>query len=89
MKRSSKESLDGISRHCTDLMSCYDHNRHTPFISEKYQSSRVTSSGHVQELTSYYFEQEQSYATSYLYANDYRHGIIDAIRNIIDELEDE
>ncbi len=102
MKPSSKELLDGISRHCANQLTYYRYNRHTLLISEKYRSGRVTALDYVQELTHHYFEQEyalkkgfrheleaQIHATAYLNDNDYRHGIIDAIRDIIDELERE
>ena len=102
MKPTSKEFLEGISRHCSNQITFYTFNKTTLQVSSKYREGRLTALKYIAELTCHYLQEEknikhefkaqilkQMQQNSCLNNTDYKDGLYDALNDILDTLKSE
>ncbi len=97
MKKTSKELLEDISKHCSNQITLYKFNKTTLKVSDKYREGRLTALEYIGELTYYYLQEEkqlqqyfhdqiikQMKLHSCLDDTEYKEGIYDALNEVLD-----
>ena len=99
MKPTSKELLEKVSKHCANQLTMYKFNTGTLKISKKYREGRLTALEYLGELSYYYMQEEKQIQQHYreqilkqmqtytcLDESEYKHGLYDALNDILDEI---
>ena len=101
MKYTSKETLDAVSKNCSNQLIFYKFNTNTLKVSDKYREGRVTGLKYIGDLTFYFLQEEkrikdlfreeilkQMKFYSCLDETEYKRGLYDAMNETLDQLKD-
>jgi len=94
----TRDILSDISKHTYTQITHYTFNHGTLKVDDKYREGRLTALNYVSELTLYYMRLEQEIrkqfreqivyqmkSNSCLPESEYKHGLYDALNEILDE----
>ncbi len=97
MKKTSKEILEIISKHCHNELTYYRFNKSTLQVSDKYREGRLTALKYIGELVYYYLQEEKKIQEAFnaqihkqlekystLEENEYKRGMFDALEMIVE-----
>ena len=96
MKKTSKELLEAVSKHCYNQLTLYRFNTTTLQVSDKYREGRLTALNYLTELSYYYLQEEKSIENKFkeqinrqltryscLDDTEYKRGLYDALNEVL------
>ena len=96
MKKTSKELLETVSRHCYNQLTLYRFNTTTLQVSDKYREGRLSALEYLTELSYYYLQEEKSIEKQFkeqisrqltryscLDDTEYKRGLYDALNEVL------
>ena len=96
MKKTSKELLEAVSKHCYNQLTLYRFNTTTLQVSDKYREGRLTALEYLTELSYYYLQEEKSIENKFkeqinrqltryscLDDTEYKRGLYDALNEVL------